>query len=243
MEQTSKELTIGAFFPCYNEKKAVLYSIERLYTIYENIPCYLVSDGGDDFSFLEGRFQNLKYERDENKRGKVTKLDHHIEGLDREKYAEDAIYSFLDRIKRAIEHCKTDYIIVMEPDVLVNGKLNIPNGSILLGTLINPFEEPGIHNLISEYGGKPFNRYGATPAIFRSKEFMEVYEFILANNDFIRRACEILPPVAYSDILLPLIFSLKGHSETFNPDIVECMRNPGWRDQNKPLVHQFRNYY
>jgi hypothetical protein len=243
MNQTNKELSIGAFFPCYNEKKAVLYSIERLYTIYQNIPCYLVSDGGDDFSYLEERFQNLKCDRDENRRGKVTKLDHATDGLDRVNYAEDAIYSFLSRIKRAIDHCKTDYIIVMEPDVLVNGKLSIPENSILLGTLINPFEEPDIHNLISEYGGKPFNRYGATPAIFRSKEFLEAHDVILSNKDFIRRACEILPPVAYSDILLPLIFSLKGHSETFNPDIIECMRNPGWREQNKPLVHQFREYY
>ena len=243
MDQVDKEISIGAFFPCYNERNAVLYSIERLYTIYENIPCYLVSDGGDDFSFLEEKFSNLKCEMDENKRGKITKSDQFQGNIERAAYAENAIYSFLERIRRSIEYCKTDYIIIMEPDVLINGRLNIPKDSILLGTLINPFDEPEIHDLIKEYGGKPFNRYGATPAIFRSREFMEVYDKILSNRDFISRSCEILPPVAYSDILLPLIFSLNGYSETFNPDIVECMRNPEWRNQNKPLVHQFREYY
>jgi hypothetical protein len=238
-----KDKSIGAFFACYNEKSAVLYSVEKLYSIYPEIPCYLVSDGGEDFSFLEDRFDRIKCCVDDNTRGKVTKLRSFQDDEERTIYAENSIYSFLDRIRRSVEYCKTDFIIIMEPDVLVKGELNLPDDCVVLGSLVNPFEEPGIHNLINEYGGKSFNRYGATPAIFRCDKFIEVHDFVLKNRDFIRKACEILPEISYSDILIPLIFSLKGYSETFNPDIIECYRNPEWEKSDKPLVHQFRNYY
>ena len=42
---------------------------------------------------------------------------------------------------------------------------------------------------------------------------------------------------------LPLIFALVGEEETFNPDIVECNRNPNWRNTTQPLVHQFKEFY
>ena len=43
--------------------------------------------------------------------------------------------------------------------------------------------------------------------------------------------------------LLPLMFALVGEEETFNPDIVECNRNPNWKNTAQPLVHQFKEFY
>ena len=40
---------------------------------------------------------------------------------------------FLDRLERAINFCDCDYMLIMEPDVLVRGKLNIPKDSVYLG--------------------------------------------------------------------------------------------------------------
>ena len=45
------------------------------------------------------------------------------------------------------------------------------------------------------------------------------------------------------DLLLPTLFALVGEEETFNPEIIECNRDPNWRSKPNPLVHQFKDFY
>ncbi len=45
--------SLGIFFSCFKEKKAVEYSLTELVKHYPDSPIYLVSDGGLDFSYLE----------------------------------------------------------------------------------------------------------------------------------------------------------------------------------------------
>ena len=53
-------MDFGVFYTCYTEKRAVDYSLEVLYSIYKDVPVYLVSDGGSDFSDLERKYNGSR---------------------------------------------------------------------------------------------------------------------------------------------------------------------------------------
>ena len=55
--------------------------------------------------------------------------------------------------------------------------------------------------------------------------------------------CKLEKRVVFYDALYPVLFALVGEEETFWGDIVECFRNPNWRNTEHPLVHQYREHY
>ena len=67
-----------------------------------------------------------------------------------EDYYQDVIkkctLAVLNRLESAINYCKTDYILMMDPDTLVRGKLNISEGVKLLGSRINRGLPKGLKN-------------------------------------------------------------------------------------------------
>ena len=157
----------------------------------------------------------------------------------------ESIFIFLKRINDSINFNKSKFTIIMESDVLIRGELNISENNILLGSKVNPwiYKEDEINKIIVKYGGNPVHGYGCTPVIFRSEIFQEIYQILMQNQSIISELCDVTYQVAMYDVLLPVIFALKGHSEEFNPDIIECLRNPNWENTNHPILHQFRKYY
>jgi len=155
-----------------------------------------------------------------------------------------ATYAVLNRLERAIDYCKTDYILMMDPDALVRGKLNIPDGVKLLGSRVNKGFPIGIKDVLSRIeGAKVIDCWGATPAIFETKTFMESWENVKETPEVIDLLINEFYAIYAHDVLLPLIFALVGEEETFNPDIIECSRDPGWRSKTNPLVHQYKEFY
>ena len=55
---------IGFFYTCYNENKAVEYSLKRLRRVYPDAPIYLVSEG-EDFSYLEETYDELSTHKED----------------------------------------------------------------------------------------------------------------------------------------------------------------------------------
>lgn len=234
----------GVFLTCFNEKKAVEYSLKQLYLYYPDIKTYLVSDGGLDYSYLKNTYQNLatSVETDSlsfNREITNTNfLDSHFQ--DRIIFS---VNETIARLKKAINYCNTEYILMMDPDVLIRGTLNIPKSSFLLGSLVNNGLPEALKELLSSIDGSIIiNEWGATPGIFHTETFMDGCE-ILEKNNLIEQFAKTFYGIFAHDLLLPIIFALVGKRETFNPDIVECKRNPLWRTTSHPLVHQFKEYY
>jgi hypothetical protein len=233
---------LGVFFTCYTELEAVEYSIDLLETVYPDIPVYIVSDGGSDYSFISEKYKNIRTSIESDSRGILTNLTGKKEDLEK---VIDSIFIFMRRIKESIDFCGTEYLLIMEPDILVRGELNIPEGSVLLGSKINPYlyKENEINTILKKYGGDDVSGYGCTPVILRCDSFLEIYDFVMENPKFISEISEMSLQVSSYDVLLPVLFALKGHKEQFNPDIIECLRDPDWSEKQNPLVHQFRKYY
>lgn len=241
-----KKLDFGVFYTCYTEMDSVIYSLKKLYEIYPEIPVYLVSDGGCDYSDLKLNFTKLETKLGKDSRGLVPKIPDDSTFLNEfwQNYISDSIREFLNRIYEAIQYCNKPYILVMEPDVLVRGELSISHGAKILGSKVNPrvrYEEK-INEYLNKFGGK-INGYGATPAIIESETFLSIYKFLKENDDVIKDISKLDPTLANYDILLPVVFALKGFEEVVNDEIVECLRDPNWEISGKPLVHQFRRFY
>lgn len=246
---------LGVFYTCFTEKKSVEYSLEELYKHYPDIPVYLVSDGGSNFNFLKEKFPNKKLETkvEEDTRGIIGVIDRNISMNGEERYSTKnitpmlhSINVFLKRIKDAIDYCNTDYLLIMEPDVLVRGKLNINQNDKLLGSKINPIKSyaPKICEYMKNYEGAiEVTNYGCTPVIFKTSEFNKILELLKKDTGLIERTYRMFCNFPYYDALLAILFGYIGVEERFNPDITECFRNSNWKNSKHPLLHQFRKYY
>jgi hypothetical protein len=243
-------MDFGVFYTCYTEKKAVDYSLEVLYGIYPDVPVYLISDGGSDYSDLEERYSsmgfNLKTHLEEDSRGLIPTFAHR-EDFDTEEIQKkvfDSVTTFMERIKRAIDYSKKEFLLVMEPDVLVRGKISNPGNHKLLGSRVNTGMSDHIREVVRSYPGSiDVNNWGITPAIFECSSFLKIYDIIKNDDDLLRKLCRSDRRFANYDFMFAVLFALVGIPESINNEIVECFRNPHWETTWHPLVHQYRAKY
>lgn len=238
-------MKLGFFYSCYKEKRAVEYSLSQLIIHYPESPIYLVSDGGIDFSYLKNYYSNLETKLDEDTMSATFKItDKNWKEEVHQKSIKKAVNAVLKRLEQAIFYCNTDYILMMDPDTLIRGILNIPTNVKLLGSRINKnFPQEIKDILLNIDGAKIINCWGATPAIFEANTFLKSLEKIKKNEEIIDAFINAFYAIYAHDVLIPLMFALVGEEETFNPDIVECNRDIYWESSNKPLVHQFKKFY
>lgn len=241
------QIPLGVFYTCYTETKAVDYSLELLFKHYPDIPVYLVSDGGNNYDFLKDKYpgKKIKILLEKDTRGKLPSIrDHNYMTPENQEYMIHSIHAFLDRVKRAIEFCNCKHLLIMEPDVLVRGVLNIPENSKLLGSRINVGITNDYKNFLNEFpGAVVINTWGVTPAIFSTDSFNKVMDLIKLYPELISIICKLEWKIYNYDVLFPCLFALLGITEEFNPDIVECFRNSNWQNTHHPLVHQYRAKY
>jgi len=236
--------SLGIFFSCFREEKAVNFSIEKLREIYD-APIFLVSDGGLDFSYLEKKYENIQTQIEEDTMSDTFKVtDKNFREEVHQMSIKKCSLAVLDRLSRAIDFCQTDYMLMMDPDTYVRGRLNIPDGVQLLGSRINHGFPDELKKVLREIDGAVvIDTWGATPAIFETESFNKAYSFLKSHMEILDKFCQSFYAIYAHDVLLPLMFALIGYEETYNPDIIECKRFTGWQQSLNPLVHQFKENY
>jgi len=242
----------GVFYKCYKETSAVEYSLKQLFSIYPDCPVYLVSDGGNDFSYLEDKYPTLKCSLENDSRGWTLTSS----GCDpivhqyrtpsiHEKFYE-TFCTILQRIKDGVDFCSKRHILFMEPDVLVRGELTIPLESHLLGVIPQPniSYDAGWNKVLKGIGGS-YNTIGwSWPIIFSSEAFLKAYSFAKENETTVRDL--LLSDVRFGiadDVWLPVLFGACGYKQENNPEVAECNRNLDWKTSGHPLLHEYRAMY
>jgi hypothetical protein len=236
----------GALVTCYDEIDAVKYSLKCFRKIYPTTNIYLITESKDsDYSSLL-EFDNISINHVEDTMYFIPKItdQNFLEPHFQEKIL-FATTSFLNRVKKAIEYCKNDYLLLMDPDTLVRGPLSIPQGAKLLGSRINSGLPIELRNILSEISGAiDIDCWGATPAIIHCDTFLKSYKYVTEQDStFLPRIAKTFYAVFAHDVILPILFALQGEYEIFNPDIIECNRFPDWTQTDHPLVHQFKHFY
>jgi hypothetical protein len=237
-------MDFGVFYTCYKEERAVEHSLQMLYSLYPDCPVYLVSDGGSEYAPLEKKFSNLKTILSHDSKGFVSKIKEETYRTEEmQKKILHAVYEFFENNMRAIEYCKKPYMMVMEPDVLVRGKVSFPPGAKLLGSRVNEGLSQ-YHSVLSEIPGSFLaTHWGAVPAIYDVDAFKEVNNFLKGNRELVERFALADCRFANYDVALAILFGAVGYEETLNRELTECLRNPYWRYSGHPILHQYREYY
>jgi len=236
-------MDLGVFYICYKEQAAVEYSLKEFRKFYPKNSIYLVSDNGLDFSYLKEKFGNIETIKETMEVVGIAKdVDQYI----REHSGEIDLFmgislEFLRRLKNGCDFCKTEYMILMEPDVLVRGQLH-PFDADLVGPTVNVMPE-----IIQEYiitnGGKNNGTWGPAGGMMKTSSFYEVYNKLMNDLDKFSEGLKLDPRMICYDYLLAFLFSLFGYTYTDNPDQTECIRNPNWKNSGHPLLHQYRELY
>jgi len=245
--------TVGFIYSVFKEKKALDYSIKNLRIHYPEEKIYLISDGGLDYTYLENEYTNLTTSLEEDTMSETFKITgDYTTGNFRQEYYQEVIkkcaYTVLDRVTRAIEYCNyPDWMVMCDPDCLIRGKLNFSDDGKILGSRINCCLPEGYRNILNSIDGAiSISRWGASPCVFEVSTFLralEKFRYLDTTEDLLDKLCKEFYAMYAHDVLFPTLFALVGEEETFNPDVVECTRNPNWRNTQHPLVHQFREYY
>ena len=236
---------LGIFVTCYDEVDAVTYALQTCRIYYPDAPIFLVTESNEDYSPLYS-LGNIFIMHQEDTMSAVLGIRHDNNDFRLPEYQsviKKAAQALLTRLEMAIPFLNSENIILHCPDTLIRGKLNIPIGTGLLGSTVNKYFCQETNNVLVRYGGIPITSFGAVPAIFNTSDFIKANQIFKNFPHIMDELCYSFYAIFSHDILMPILFSLIGKAETFNPDITECNRNPNWVMSNHPLVHQFRLYY
>ena len=119
-------MDLGVFYICYKEQAAIEFSLKKFRQFYPENPIYLVSDNGLDFSYLKENFGNIETIKETTE---VVGIARDVDQYIRENSGDIDLFmgiclEFLRRLKNGCDFCNTEYMVLMEPDVLVRGELH-----------------------------------------------------------------------------------------------------------------------
>lgn len=168
------EKTLGAFHSAYYNRDPFRNSFNNFRKYFPESPYVIYSDMGDDFS--EYVNDNTYYRRAEIRYYGSGEKCYWGDNW-------DLWYSYYDRLKKSCEICNTDYIILMEDDVLITKKFSIISDFDLCGPCNGEISPRIIEFIEGKIGEKIQNKYYGLSggAIFNSRRFLENYERILKN--------------------------------------------------------------
>jgi hypothetical protein len=235
MDNILNDDQIGIFLSCYKENEAVNFCINNIRDHYPHAPIYIASDGGYDFSNVCD--SNSTFFMYEDILGYVNNPE--------SKEGDKLIFccrEFLNRIKDAVEYCKTEYIVYYEPDILLRGKIRTDINSDLSGSFANIIHH-NVLSLIQKYNPANTNyNFGACGgSLIRTSSLLR----ILRDTDDV-----LLKELIYNDkrisncdYLLTVLFCIFGYQYLENIDFIEANRNPNWELTNHSIVHQYHKHY
>jgi hypothetical protein len=165
--------SLGVFHSSYYNRDPFKFSFSNFRKHFPDSPYVIYSDMGDDFS--EYVNENTHYRRS----------DIRYYGSGEKCYWRDnwdLWYSYYERLKISSEICNTDYILVMEDDVLITRKFDIEKDFNFCGPCSSKLSDFIINYIENKIGGKINPFYGLCGgSIFNSKIFLDNYENILEN--------------------------------------------------------------
>jgi hypothetical protein len=228
------------YHQCFNNKKATEFAIKNFKEYNPDIDYYLVSDGGEDFSEIAKKYScNYIFEKN---------------NIGMNYYTVEQAHQIMNRLKNCAILSSSEYILLMEDDVLCRNKFNLYENIDLAGVYSpgNIIPKEVLDYLSKKYNITPnINWYNACGGTILNTDvllnkFNLVEKFINEDHDYIVKN---LSGEKYSfgygsmDQLLVLIYFVCGKKISVNKQLTEYWRNPNWVHSNHALVHQYKEQY
>ena len=231
---------LGAILTCYRNKKATSFVVENFRKHFPDSPITLISDGGDSYEDVADKF-SCSFFMDENLYGNS---ENNYPTLP---YDSNRTLKWWERLRRTIDTNKTKYTMILEDDVYVREKFDIPELHLSGVRVGNTFSERMHHDIMDANPGEfCFRHYGMCGgSVFNNDTFDLIYDDVVLdiqkNHDTLINRSEgdyfLLGAV---DANITYHFGKRGFRYTVAPWLAE-KREPGW--QQFPVVHQWKDHY
>jgi len=237
---------IGIMMTCFDEVEAVSFAIQEVRKFYPENKIYIFNESNKDYGFLLEHDRNIKIKDDKDT------MSFYYQNTVSNVYLlpefqlkiQDALLTFLSRVHQTIEYSQSEYLLLMDADVLVRGQLSIPSNVNLLGSLRNRGVPWSTKKILQQIDGAiTIDEWGATPGIFKVETFLRAYDKFISIPDLLQKFTQSWYAFYAHDIIIPVLFALIGEREHLNDDFTECNTDIDWQTNNKSLVHHYKKYY
>lgn len=220
--------TFAAYHQCYRNKKATEFAIRQFREHNPDVPYYLISDNGDDFSDIAEKY-DCYFVLDENNTGMNYLPAEHAKIL-------------YQRLVDCFNHFKTDYVLLMEDDVLCRGKLLIEDDFNLAMSYVPGNKVYLYDTIVEKYNPNPnVDWYGATGGSFLNKNIFTVKENKEKILHFIEN--DHIPEIGSMDQFITTLYLICGYDCSVNNLLGETHRTPNWQESDLPLIHCYKDMY
>jgi hypothetical protein len=218
------------YHQCYKNKKATEFAIQQFRLHNPDIPYYLLSDGGEDFSEIASKYNCDFVLAPEN--------------IGTNYLENDAAKIYLQRLRSAFEYSKTEYLLTMEDDVLCRGSITIEGGFNLAMSYVpgNKIVSHIFEKVVRKYNNNPnVDWYGATGGSILNKNIFFDDEKLKIVDQFMKEDFE--SSVGSIDQFVVILYLICGLDCSINNGLGETHRTPNWQNTNLPLIHCYKEMY
>lgn len=228
---------MDAYYQTYKNKKATEFVLKNFF-LNSNGKVYLVSDCGDDFSYLLNIYPNRIIYAYENKNIKTVCWN------------KNQCLEWLIRVQKLCQNLTSNYVMILEDDVFIRGNLdNLKMYGEIMGVpnITKCFIYKELEQFINLHGkiNGSYQFYCACGgSVFNRKIYLENYKFCQNIIDiyFDEMIIKSKNCIRFSDCCLSVYFNLAGYKCNENPEHTETWQ-ADWKINNKKIVHQYKFLY
>lgn len=220
----------SVYHQCYKNKKATNFAIANFRKYHPNIPYYLISDNGDDFSDIAERFNCHFVMAPEN--------------IGTNYLEKDQAKIYLNRLKNSFEYSGTEYMLTMEDDVLCRGKVELGDDFNIAMSYVpdNKLRPHIFEKAVRKYNITPnIDWYGATGGTFLNRNIFFDEDKIKIIDQFMEEDFEAT--LGSIDQFIVMLYLICGLDCSINSGLAETHRMPGWQNSDIPLIHCYKEMY
>ena len=150
----------------------------------------------------------------------------------------------LKRITEALSLSNSEFLLFMEADSLVLGKVKFDSQFAMDTLTANRYGKPFLSFLKETTGRRmPVRGWGFVTGVVRVSSLAKSIQWGYQNQEILVKIFNKDKRFIYLDHFLPVLFHLAGEDIYESGQVGECLRDPNWERKRYALLHQYRINY
>lgn len=150
----------------------------------------------------------------------------------------------LQRITEAVSLSSSEYLLFMEADSLVLGKVKVDSQFAMDTLSANKYSKQFLSFLRQVTARRmPVKGWGFVTGVVRVSSLARSIQWGYQNQEILLEVFNKDKRFVYLDYFLPVLFHLSGEAIYESGQVGECLRDPNWEKKKYSLLHQYRINY